>query len=148
MLNRWNILCGIFGILVVLSVPSMALGQLQSNTTSNNPALLELQLTIINAINDAKTELNANIANLDKDVAVLRTELNGTETRLNAEINALKNQMKTLRWLAGGMGVVLLAIFFKIIWPNRTEKSDKVADRFEGADLWKILQKNLRIGTR
>ena len=79
------------------------------------------------SIAKVKTELSDSIANLDKSVAVLKTELKGMQAQINI-----------LQWVIGGIGagllliagtlVSLLVFFFKQVWPYRiTGNSEALA---------------------
>lgn len=110
----------LLGTLCVLFVGPMALGQpapLAPSTTSDNPTLSEVQVTILKGIYDAKIELTTDIAGVKTDVAVLKTE----QERMKEDIRDLQG---TLTWIWRGLivGSIVIPIglyFLKRWWENR-----------------------------
>ena len=138
MLNRRTVLLGIFCILFV--VPT---------------ALAQSQLEILNAIHSVKTELSTSIASVDKNLAVLSTNLEGVERRLDqkidqkiesvegrleAKIDEVKSLVTLLMWIMSGVGALFLAIFLKLIWPSLTRRKSEV----ENPSAFDLLQQALQ----
>lgn len=80
MLNERGTLCGIFGILFVLSVTFAALGQTvpsEPDKTSVAPEPSQSDtVTIIQEIHASETRIREEIHKIDKDMAVLKAKVN------------------------------------------------------------------------
>lgn len=95
MRNGRGALWSIFGIFFVLSVTSIALGQSQSDTASENSISPELQLTIINEIRMLEDKIRDHVNESEKqtlkDIDDKFSKLNDKFSELDKEVAILNN---------------------------------------------------------
>ena len=83
----------LLGILCVLFVTSTMFAQSQSDTRSSNPALLEMQLTIIKEIHASEDKMRDHI---DKSEKQTRDYIDGEFSKLNGEFSKLNGEFSKL----------------------------------------------------
>lgn len=118
MLNGRGALCGVFSVLFVISVASMALAQ--------SVDVLKAELKGVEGRLDAK---------IDGVKNELKASIDGAKDEFKASIDGVKNEVTIIRWIIGGIGAVfllflgflahLLNFYVKKVLPNMVQQENR-----------------------